>query len=90
MQQLQLTRSRLRSTAGAGNIGDVGTAVAPRADQDVIPEGAYRTSEQGDHHTGRGGAGNEIHTNGSAAKDGSAPISLADKLKSKVLGIFKK
>lgn len=63
----------------------------------MIPEAAVRASQdQQDFHTGRGGAGNEHtaidHEKTAAAKhraDG-APISLADKLKMKIFGVFKK
>lgn len=51
--------------------------------------------ENTDYHVGRGGAGNEHHAEGgkdAAAADGhkAGPKGLADKLKAKVTGIFKK
>ncbi|KAJ6445680.1 Cystathionine beta-synthase [Purpureocillium lavendulum] len=83
---------------GAGNIADVGTAASQRKDQDVIPDVAVRAShDTQDYHTGRGGAGNE-HSAAEREKPppakssahGDAPISLADKLKEKLFGAFKK
>lgn len=85
---------------GAGNIADVGTTSSQRKDQDIIPDVAVRASQDTqDYHTGRGGAGNE-HTSAERAKSppaksnggatGEAPISLADKLKEKLFGAFKK
>lgn len=55
-----------------------------------MPDGAVRPStENQDYHVGRGGAGNEHHAEGhTKTKDG--PKGLADKLKEKVLGVFKK
>lgn len=85
--------------AGAGNIGDIGRAPTPRKDQDVIPDEAYRASQDNiDHHTGRGGAGNEhvarSHDEKKAgskpAAETSAPVGLADKLKHKLFGVIKK
>ncbi|KAG5984942.1 hypothetical protein E4U55_002524 [Claviceps digitariae] len=85
---------------GAGNIGDIGRAPTPRKDQDIVPEAAYRTSQDNmDYHTGRGGAGNEhVAQKKSAdagagahkADQGSAPVGLADKLKQKLFGILKR
>ncbi|AEO66133.1 be5e5828-f3b4-417c-8652-b42568bbaa98 [Thermothielavioides terrestris] len=80
---------------GAANIGDAGTKQGVRADKDLVPEAAVRPSHDSDHHTGRGGAGNEHHV---AKKDNkpegegkpTAPIGLADKLKYKIFGAFKK
>lgn len=79
---------------GAGNIGDVGTEPSLRKDEDVIPETAIRHSMNEDHHTGRGGAGNEQKairhekTAGEKARaEGNVPVGLADKLKRM---IFKK
>lgn len=52
--------------------------------------------ENGDYHTGRGGAGNEHvakkpEEEGKPAGEGpAAPVGLADKLKRKVLGLFGK
>lgn len=61
-------------------------AATERKDQIAIPEVALRHAEEGDHHVGRGGAGNEEHMH--AHKDGeSAHMGLADKLKNK---LFKK
>jgi GTPase involved in cell partitioning and DNA repair len=81
---------------GAGNISDVGLPATVRKDQDVVPESVVRPSqEQYDYHTGRGGAGNEHlaidHEKKAAEKQlaaGSGPISVADKLKSKLFGSF--
>ncbi|KAK0630061.1 hypothetical protein B0T17DRAFT_506561 [Bombardia bombarda] len=80
---------------GAANIGDANVNNAVRADQDIIPEAATRPSQDTDYHTGRGGAGNSHITpkeeqvkkvlNGDAP-----PVGLADKLKHKILGVFKK
>lgn len=93
---------------GAGNIGDKGQPATERKDRDIIPDSAVRLStDTGDYHTGRGGAGNEHtsggHSNGhghkhkdtssSASEEkpstGGAPMSLADKLKTKLFGAFK-
>jgi len=74
---------------GAANIGDAHTKAAARADHDVIPEAAVRPSHEGDFHTGRGGAGNEHHAKTPVDKD-HPPKGLADQLKHKILGIFKK
>jgi hypothetical protein len=84
------------SNTGAGNISDVGLPATVRKDQDVVPESVVRPSqEQYDYHTGRGGAGNEHlaidHEKKAAEKQlaaGSGPISVADKLKSKLFGSF--
>lgn len=78
---------------GAANIGDAGLKKqAVRADRDLVPEAAVRASkEDTDYHTGRGGAGNEhIAKKPSQDKAGGAPVGLADKLKRKFLGVFKK
>ncbi|KAK9439358.1 hypothetical protein VB005_07512 [Metarhizium brunneum] len=84
---------------GAGNIGDVGSATAARKDKDVVPESAYRASQDNqDYHTGRGGAGNEHVANGhgkKAAADrtgegAAAPVGFADKLKQKLFGVIKR
>jgi len=79
---------------GAANIGDAGKKSTVRADKDVVPEAAVRpSSENTDYHVGRGGAGNAHIVPGSEKKptnpDGG-PISLADKLKSKIFGRFSK
>ena len=79
---------------GAANIGDAGKKSTVRADKDVIPEAAVRpSSENTDYHVGRGGAGN-AHIVPSAEKKATnpdgGPISLADKLKSKIFGRFGK
>ncbi|KAG8416939.1 hypothetical protein J3459_013489 [Metarhizium acridum] len=81
---------------GAGNIGDVGSAPAARKDKDVVPESAYRASQDNqDYHTGRGGAGNEHVADGHGKKaadktgeSAAAPVSLADKLKQKLFGVL--
>lgn len=80
--------------AGAANILDK-NAAAPRTDADVVPPEATRPSmENKDYHVGRGGAGNEHLAPGheknaeKAGKGGN--VGLADKLKAKVTGIFKK
>lgn len=83
---------------GAANIMDK-NAAAPRTDADVVPPEATRPStENKDYHVGRGGAGNEHLAPGhdkklaeaadKAGKGGN--VGLADKLKAKVTGIFKK
>jgi hypothetical protein len=70
-----------------------------RLDQDLVPEVAVRPShENGDYHTGRGGAGNEHIAKkaeedkkaAAAAEGPAAPVGLADRLKKKVLGLFGK
>ena len=84
---------------GAGNISDVGTPTSERKDRDIVPEAAVRASQDTqDYHTGRGGAGNEHVVNGEGQKSKDshkfdttgAPVSLADRLKARLLGIFKK
>jgi hypothetical protein len=78
---------------GAANIGDAGRPTTPRKDQEAVPEAAVRPSQENtDYHTGRGGAGNEHFAAGHEKKAGTShgPISVADKLKSKILGVFKK
>ncbi|KAE9578877.1 hypothetical protein CGCF415_v001521 [Colletotrichum fructicola] len=83
---------------GAGNIGDAGSAPAPRSDKDLVPEEAYRPStENQDYHGGRGGAGNahksidhEKKAAAQARADGTAGVSVADKLKAKILAPFHK
>ncbi|KAK9774909.1 hypothetical protein SCAR479_08464 [Seiridium cardinale] len=85
---------------GEGNIGDKGIDPTTRKDEDLVPEAAIRPSEDEDVHTGRGGAGN-IHLGPEHKKkrvmDGvqheeasTTHSSVADKLKHKVLGVFKK
>lgn len=83
---------------GAANIVDK-NAEAPRTDKEVVPPEAVRPSmENSDYHVGRGGAGNEHHAeqkDGAAATAAAAghkegPKGLADKLKAKVTGLFKK
>ena len=73
---------------GSANIANADKgAAATRADKQVVPDAAVRPSDENkDYHTGRGGAGN-AHL---AAKADEVPIGLADKLKNKVLGIFRK
>ncbi|KAK9419567.1 hypothetical protein SUNI508_07303 [Seiridium unicorne] len=88
------------SARGGGNIGDKGIDPTTRKDEDLVPEAAVRPSEDEDVHTGRGGAGN-VHLGPEHKKkrviDGvqhdeasTAHSSVADKLKHKVLGVFKK
>lgn len=43
-----------------------------------------------DYHVGRGGAGNEHVADKNDAKEGGAAKGLADKLKAKVMAVFKK
>ncbi|KAF3762357.1 hypothetical protein M406DRAFT_357423 [Cryphonectria parasitica EP155] len=88
---------------GAANI--IGkNAAEPRQDKEVVPEEAIKPSmENQDYHVGRGGAGNEHHAPGhdhkdkqvAAGEEGATTASagrkgLADKLKAKITGIFKK
>ncbi len=65
-----------------------------RADKVLVPEAAVRPSGDGsDYHTGRGGAGNEHvakKPEPEAKVVGATPVGLADKLKSKIFGAFKK
>ncbi|KAH9999569.1 hypothetical protein F4779DRAFT_622697 [Xylariaceae sp. FL0662B] len=89
---------------GAANIGDAGKpGSGARADQDLVPEAAMRPSQERDAHVGRGGAANvalassEDHKPSSSNKvtdsgtaGASAELGLADKLKQKILGVFKK
>ncbi|KAI1200920.1 hypothetical protein F5X97DRAFT_320857 [Nemania serpens] len=80
---------------GAANITDKHVPATPRADQEVVPAEATRPSIEGDFHTGRGGAANVVHT---PEPESKAPASaakppnqgLADKLKHKIFGAFKK
>ncbi|KAK0729005.1 hypothetical protein B0T21DRAFT_385130 [Apiosordaria backusii] len=80
---------------GAANIADPGKKQTVRADKDLIPEAAIRPSQDTDYHTGRGGAGNE-HKDPSkehakkVVNGETNPVGLADRLKHKILGIFKK
>ena len=84
-------------TSGAGNITDVGTKTTPRNDVDLIPDSAVRPSQDAEIHTGRGGAGN-VNLNDAiedqkaleSYKEEDAPVGLADKLKDKLFGAFKK
>lgn len=56
----------------------------------VVPEAAIVPEPEGaEYHTGRGGAGNEHHQ-APEGTDKKSPTGLADKLKGKILGIFKK
>ncbi|KAF2963385.1 hypothetical protein GQX73_g10192 [Xylaria multiplex] len=87
--------SRLPVQIGAANIADKETPAAPRADKDVVPAEAVRPSVDGDFHTGRGGAANVVHSKeeggAAAATATKAPNQgLADKLKHKIFGVFKK
>lgn len=92
--------SCFKNNLGAANIIEK-NAAGPRSDQELVPEEAIRPSmENQDHHVGRGGAGNEHHAPGhehghkdekKPEKAGpTAPTGLADKLKSKIIGVFKK
>lgn len=82
---------------GAGNIGDIGSKSTQRRDRDVVPDSAVRPSTDAqDYHTGRGGAGNEHSSHKKtepkqeSSATGAAPVSLADKLKDKLMGALKK
>ncbi|KAL2260133.1 hypothetical protein VTK26DRAFT_5960 [Humicola hyalothermophila] len=82
---------------GAANIGDAGVKQTARTDKDMVPEAAIRpSSDNVDHHTGRGGAGNEFIVNKKPEsvtenkEVPAAPIGLADLLKAKIFGAFKK
>ncbi|SPN96726.1 uncharacterized protein DNG_00246 [Cephalotrichum gorgonifer] len=90
---------------GSGNIGDAKTTAPLRGDKEVIPEAAIHPAPATpqDYHTGRGGAGNEhvassevgSKKSSKADETESAPekpvsVSLADKLKGKLFGGFKK
>ena len=82
---------------GAGNIGDIGSVATSRKDKDIVPEIAVRPGEAHDHHTGRGGAGNEQVANGtkkeeeqSSSTHPATHVGLADKLKNKLFGAGKK
>lgn len=58
------------------------------------PEAIRPSMENTDYHVGRGGAGNEHHAEqkdaAAAAGHKEGPKGLADKLKAKVTGLFKK
>lgn len=80
---------------GAANIGDPGSKPKARADKDLVPEAAVRpSSENADYHVGRGGAGNEHLAPGRShdelANGATNPKGLADKLKGRLFGLFKK
>jgi hypothetical protein len=89
---------------GGGNIGDVGKDPLARTDKEVVPEAATRPAENEPFHVGRGGnanvhpaaAGEPAPAKTTAAGDTTAPpaaapgVSTADKLKNKLLGVFKK
>jgi hypothetical protein len=92
----------VHTTTGEGNIGEPGVAPTKRTDKDIVPEEALRvaSSDNVDVHLGRGGAGN-VHLGPEHQKqkitDGAAHdqeqqhhIGLADKLKYRVLKLFKK
>lgn len=57
-----------------------------RTDSDVIPDVAKHSEERADHHTGRGGAGNEEKSNPVNSNKTTSPVGLADKLKNKLFG----
>lgn len=78
---------------GAANIGDAHKKGGARLDKEVVPEAAVRPSQDNsDYHVGRGGAGNEHIVNKDKAKEKKdlVPTGLADKLKNKIFGSFKK
>ncbi|KAI0192969.1 hypothetical protein EV127DRAFT_28076 [Xylaria flabelliformis] len=80
---------------GAANIADKDAPSATRADKDFVPAEAVRPSMEGDFHTGRGGAANVVHTPETQGQDGAPAAKppnqgLADKLKHKIFGVFKK
>ncbi|KAI1185412.1 hypothetical protein F5B17DRAFT_407949 [Nemania serpens] len=77
---------------GAANISDQHVPAIARADKEVVPEAATRPSIEGDFHTGRGGAANVVHTPEPESKAVAKPPNqgLADKLKHKIFGAFKK
>ncbi|TGJ80384.1 hypothetical protein E0Z10_g8386 [Xylaria hypoxylon] len=77
---------------GAANIADKDTPAATRADKDFVPDEAVRPSVDGEFHTGRGGAANVVHAPESKDESGAKPPNqgLADKLKYKIFGVFKK
>ena len=61
-------------------------AAHQRTDSDLIPDAAKRSEERVDHHTGRGGAGNEERSNPMTGNQTASPVGLADKLKNKLFG----
>ncbi|GAW16108.1 hypothetical protein ANO14919_055310 [Xylariales sp. No.14919] len=80
---------------GAANIADKEAPVAPRTDKDFVPAEAVRPSVDGDFHTGRGGAANVVRAPEPKDESGAATKpppnqGLADKLKYKIFGVFKK
>ncbi|KAI1499198.1 hypothetical protein F5X99DRAFT_411365 [Biscogniauxia marginata] len=78
---------------GAANIADVDKPPTVRVDKDVVPEAAVRHSQDTDHHVGRGGAAN-VHLAPESQKQKEQQKKpnqgLADKLKHKIFGAFKK
>ncbi len=77
---------------GAANIGDAGQPAKHRIDREIVPVEATRPSmDEADYHTGRGGVGNEHVADDKGKKPlKPAPQGLADKLKGKIFGVFKK
>lgn len=85
---------------GDGNIGDAGSASGPRTDTDVVPDEATRQAENEDYHVGRGGAANahvseehqkkKVMPDTPMGPDTKPQVSVADKLKGKIMGVFKK
>ncbi|ORY66191.1 uncharacterized protein BCR38DRAFT_429514 [Pseudomassariella vexata] len=85
---------------GGGNIGDAGKPASVRHDKDVVPEAAQLPPQNVDRHVGRGGSANvhlapehQAHKKQADAAphpESAQQTSLADKLKSKVMGVFKK
>ncbi|KAI1361246.1 hypothetical protein F5Y08DRAFT_24995 [Xylaria arbuscula] len=75
---------------GTANIADTDTPLGPRADKEVVPEAALRPSVDGDFHTGRGGHANVVHAKDGVETKPPANQGLADKLKHKIFGMFKK
>ncbi|KAL9113414.1 MAG: hypothetical protein Q9227_002455 [Pyrenula ochraceoflavens] len=77
---------------GAGNIGGTPRSGSPavgsqkRSDQEYANEADVRPSMKEDHHFGRGGAGNEIHTH----EEGKQQEGFMDKVKQKVDGVLHK
>lgn len=83
------SQTYLTGFIGAANISDA-NASAPRTDREVVPEAATRPStENQDHHTGRGGEGNVQRAHKEGDEKGTHK-GLADKLKAKVMGVLKK
>ncbi|RWA06153.1 hypothetical protein EKO27_g8950 [Xylaria grammica] len=92
---LKLTSSSPPRQIGAANIADKEAPVAPRTDKEFVPAEAVRPSVDGDFHTGRGGAANVVHAPEPKDESGAATKpppnqGLADKLKYKIFGVFKK